>query len=470
MAKRASQAGDTRTTDRTGAPCLGTEVNTRGKRRRWTAERKHQIVVEGMEPGVSAAMVACKHGISRGQFYAWRQHLLLRGALGSGADTMPSLAGVDVTTAALHLEPAIPAPPEAGTPATAAALVLPVQPDNRVGVTVPDGVAGRLDEDCGVEHARTTDRTSVLNSPLAARADCGQADRSGDTASPGALAYALRRVCQGDIDCIGRSPVPGEQLLKLVALGAAGDQTLEHVGQIGERIDAVQLCCVNQGQCNSPMICGAVRAGEQSVLPSHCDPLHAALDDIYVGSTEHINGGDRWIMCLHGVEPNILRTMPKVREAVENVRLYRLGLLPPRKDPDGANNKASALSLSLAKTPTAYHVTVLPNRPFMVIPEVSSERRSYLPIAWLEPPTIPSNKLLVALDVELHHFALITSRMHMAWTSYVGGRLKSDYQYSPGINYNRKRCDGSTLRNAMKIGPPVVLEEGRQSDGRGVGI
>lgn len=166
------------------------------------------------------------------------------------------------------------------------------------------------------------------------------------------------------------------------------------------------------------------------------EPGAASLIRPYVGSTEHINGGDRWIMCLHGVAPNKLRAMPKVREIVENVRLYRLGRLPPRKDPDGENNQASALSLSLADTPTEYHVTVLPNRSFMVIPEVSSERRSYLPIAWLEPPTIPSNKLLVALDVELYHFALITSRMHMAWTAYVGGRLKSDYQYSPGINYN----------------------------------
>ena len=103
MAKRASQAGGTRTMDRTDALCPGTEVSTRGRRRRWKAEQKHQIVVEGMEPGVSAAMVARKHGISRGQFYAWRQQLLLRGALGGGADTMPSLAGVDVTTAAPHL-------------------------------------------------------------------------------------------------------------------------------------------------------------------------------------------------------------------------------------------------------------------------------------------------------------------------------------------------------------------------------
>ena len=135
MAKRASQAGDARTTDRTSARRPGTEVSTCGKRRRWTAEQKHQIVAEGMEPDVSAAMVARKHGISTGQFYAWRQQLLLRGALGGGADTMPSLAGVDVTTTAPRLEPAIPAPPESGTPATAAALVLPVQPDDRIGVT-----------------------------------------------------------------------------------------------------------------------------------------------------------------------------------------------------------------------------------------------------------------------------------------------------------------------------------------------
>jgi hypothetical protein len=107
------------------------------------------------------------------------------------------------------------------------------------------------------------------------------------------------------------------------------------------------------------------------------EPGAACLIRPFVGSAEHLNGGDRWIMCLDGVPPNRLRAMPKVLEVVEKVRLYRLGRLPPRRDPDGENNRPSALSLSLAKTPTAYHVTVLPNRPFMVIPEVSSERRAY---------------------------------------------------------------------------------------------
>ena len=36
--------------------------------------------------------------------------------------------------------------------------------------------------------------------------------------------------------------------------------------------------------------------------------------------------------------------------------------------------------------------------------------------------------------------------------------------------YVCKRSCGSTLRDAMKIGPPVVQQEGRQGDGIGVGI
>jgi transposase-like protein len=164
MAKRASQVGDARTSDRTSARRLGTELSTCGKRRRWTPEQKHKIVAEGMEPDVSAAIVAGRHGISAGQFYTWRQQLLLRRALDAGADSVPNLASIDATTSAPRVEPAIAAPPELGTPTAAAAPVAPDLPDDRVGVTRPDGVAGRLDEDCGVEHALTTDRRSVLKS------------------------------------------------------------------------------------------------------------------------------------------------------------------------------------------------------------------------------------------------------------------------------------------------------------------
>ncbi|MYD56087.1 MAG: hypothetical protein F4246_03625 [Rhodothermaceae bacterium] len=43
---------------------------------------------------------------------------------------------------------------------------------------------------------------------------------------------------------------------------------------------------------------------------------------------------------------------------------------------------------------------------------------------------------MVIQDVSLGLFGLLTSKMHMVWLNYVGGRLKSDYRYSAGMVYN----------------------------------
>ena len=81
-------------------------------------------------------------------------------------------------------------------------------------------------------------------------------------------------------------------------------------------------------------------------------------------------------------------------------------------------------------------MNVLPAAPFLVLPEVSSERREYVPIGWLKPPVIPSNLVRVLRDATLADFALLTSAMHMAWLRHIGGRLESRYRYSIGVVYN----------------------------------
>jgi len=72
----------------------------------------------------------------------------------------------------------------------------------------------------------------------------------------------------------------------------------------------------------------------------------------------------------------------------------------------------------------------------MVIPEVSSERRKYIPMGYLEPDTLCSNKLRLMPHATLYHFGVLMSTAHMAWTRYVCGRMKSDYSYSIQIVYN----------------------------------
>ena len=153
------------------------------------------------------------------------------------------------------------------------------------------------------------------------------------------------------------------------------------------------------------------------------EPRTAGYPRPFVGSKEFINGNERWILALDAAHTGDLRAMPAVIERIEAVKRMRLA-------------SPSRPTQQLALTPTRYHVTVIPDQSSFVIPEVSSERRDYIPMGWLEPPTIPSNLLRVLLDADLYHFGILTSRMHMAWLRHIGGRLKSDYRYSIGLVYN----------------------------------
>ena len=143
----------------------------------------------------------------------------------------------------------------------------------------------------------------------------------------------------------------------------------------------------------------------------------------YVGAREFLQNKQRWIISLHDAAPEQINRMPQIKAMVSSVRQFRM-------------KSKSAPTLKLAETPTLYHVNVIPRSAFLIIPEVSSERREYVPIGWLEPPVIPSNLVRVLEDASLIEFALLTSAMHMSWLRNIGGRLKSDYRYSISLVYN----------------------------------
>jgi len=153
------------------------------------------------------------------------------------------------------------------------------------------------------------------------------------------------------------------------------------------------------------------------------EPQALSLLRPFLGAQEFINGRQRWILALQQATPQQLRAMPEVVKRMEAVKKYRLA-------------SKSKPTQALAQTPTRYHVNVIPEKPFLVIPQVSSEKREYIPIGYLRPPVIPSDKLRIMLHAELWHFAILTSRMHMAWMRIVTGRMKSDYMYSIGVVYN----------------------------------
>ena len=206
MERRSLRAASALASDHTSARVSCADVVARGKRRRWTTEQKRRIVAESMQPGVSPAMVAHKHGISTGQFYAWRQQLLLGGGLGTPVDTLPSPVPVGMTLTVRHPETAVPVPVATDLSAAPAAPE-PPQPAGRIGVTAADAGPMHGNDDASAAPAPAGNRRNADRGRIAARSDCGQAVERQDAAPQCEFAGALRRFRH--VGRPGRPPVPG---------------------------------------------------------------------------------------------------------------------------------------------------------------------------------------------------------------------------------------------------------------------
>ena len=143
----------------------------------------------------------------------------------------------------------------------------------------------------------------------------------------------------------------------------------------------------------------------------------------WYGSVEFINRKPRYCLWLGNCKPSELLKLPECLKRVQAVREFRF-----------ASSRASTVKLS--SKPTRFQTENMPNSTYIVIPEVSSEKRRYIPIGFMSPDILCSNLVKLVPDATLYHFGVLTSNVHMAWVRAVCGRLKSDYRYSKDIVYN----------------------------------
>lgn len=143
----------------------------------------------------------------------------------------------------------------------------------------------------------------------------------------------------------------------------------------------------------------------------------------WYGAREFINQAPRYCLYLGNCTPKELKGMPECLKRIEAVREYRL-------------NSSSAGTRKIAETPTKFHVSNFPKGNYLVIPQVSSERRRYIPIGYMDENVLCSDKVRIMSGGSLYHFGILESNVHMAWMRAICGRLKSDYSYTVNHVYN----------------------------------
>ena len=153
------------------------------------------------------------------------------------------------------------------------------------------------------------------------------------------------------------------------------------------------------------------------------EPLSEKYFKKWLGADEFINGYYRYCLWLGDCSPAELLKMPECLKRVQAVRELRLA-------------SKSEGTRKLAEKPTRFHVENMPKGNYIVVPKVSSEKRTYIPVGFLSSQIFASDLVFLIPDATLYHFGVLTSSVHMAWMRAVCGRLESRYRYSKDIVYN----------------------------------
>ncbi|GAB3349530.1 DNA methyltransferase [Modestobacter lapidis] len=153
------------------------------------------------------------------------------------------------------------------------------------------------------------------------------------------------------------------------------------------------------------------------------DPRSEQFIKRYMGSSEAINDGERY--CLWISDSSVSTAASITAIASRLVRVAR----------ERSESRAGSTASFAAQPHRFVQISYKPTNS-IIVPRVSSARRDYIPIGYLDSSTVISDAAFGVYDAEPWLFSLLTSRMHMVWTRAVGGQLKTDYRYSNTIVYN----------------------------------
>ncbi|MGJ9479614.1 DNA methyltransferase [Actinotignum sp. GS-2025b] len=159
----------------------------------------------------------------------------------------------------------------------------------------------------------------------------------------------------------------------------------------------------------------------EELLAKH--PEISPLVKRFIGANEFINGKERFCLWLTEHDYSDAAKIPEIGRRLGRVKAMR----------EASTDKATR---SYASEPWRFQMIRYKPTNSIIVPRHSSERRTYVPIGYLDPETIISDASFAIYDAEPWLFALLTSKMHMAWLRAVGGKLKTDFRYSNTLVYN----------------------------------
>ncbi len=143
----------------------------------------------------------------------------------------------------------------------------------------------------------------------------------------------------------------------------------------------------------------------------------------YMGADDLINGNTRYCLWIKDNQLELANKIPPVVDRIDKCAAFR---------------KLSKKESTRKKSATSHKFDEIKHRDSQAIifPVISSYRRKYIPVGFINSDTVVSNKGQVIYNPEIFVFGILSSKMHMVWLATTSSRMRNDYQYSITLSYN----------------------------------
>lgn len=166
-------------------------------------------------------------------------------------------------------------------------------------------------------------------------------------------------------------------------------------------------------------------------------PDAAAFVRLFLGSTEIVNGNERWCLWIENDRLDEALCIPAIRERIEKVRLFR--------------TEAGTRAKTAIGRPHRFAWINKPVRQQIAVPKVVSEKRPFVTARFLDAEVVVSNRACILLDPDLFELSIICSKLHWVWIATVCVRMRTDLSYSGTIGWNNFPVPTLTDKNKADL-------------------
>jgi hypothetical protein len=155
------------------------------------------------------------------------------------------------------------------------------------------------------------------------------------------------------------------------------------------------------------------------------------------GTSEFVDGITRYCLWLEDEDLPFARSVPEISSRIDRVLEYR--------------RTGGEVAVTLTGRPHQFRYRNTCRTSQILIPQVSSERRQYLPVGLLGPDVVITHLAHAIYDPTLMDFSVLVSKLHLVWVATICGKLETRIRYASNLGWNTFPVPTLTEKNKADL-------------------